>query len=200
MPEVSEEQQKNAESARRLAVALYPDEEWVEHEVGIYVAKSRLDKGHKAQSILLREIADARLILNETSMVYFLPDLYEEVETQKDDAHQLHPDTVINGEVVELKSVIGNRETLGKSFRRGYKQGRSLLNHHGVEAAHSVFMRIYGAFTVKSVKAKLAGELKTYDDKGTAICYFETTGQLYRWPYAELKALIGKGDKNHPAD
>jgi hypothetical protein len=36
-----------------------------------------------------------------------------------------YADSVIDGGVVELKTVSGNRTTLGKPFKRGYKQGCS---------------------------------------------------------------------------
>jgi hypothetical protein len=189
MPSTADQQQ-NADKARRLAHALYPDEEWVEHENGIYVAKSRLHKGHKAQSILSREISDVRLLAGHMSAAYFLPDRHETIIVPDADMPHMHPDTVIDGAVVELKSITGNRETLGKAFRRGYKQGRSLLKNHGINAEHSVFLRLYTPFTVESVRAKLAGELKIYDDAGYAICYFEATGALYYWPYSELKSIL----------
>jgi hypothetical protein len=98
---------------------------------------------------------------------------------------------VIDGAIVELKTVSGNRATLGKSFRRGYKQGRSLLKKHGIPAEHSVFLRLFTPFTVESVRAKLAGELKNTTDKGYCICHFEAAGEIYSWDYDELRTIIG---------
>jgi phage/plasmid-associated DNA primase len=49
---------------------------------------------------------------------------------------------------------------------------RSLLKKHGIPAEHSVFLRLFTPFTVESVRAKLAGELKNTTDKGYCICYF----------------------------
>jgi hypothetical protein len=99
---------------------------------------------------------------------------------------------VIDGVIVELKTVSGNRATLGKSFRRGYKQGRSLLKKHGLTGEHSVFLRLFSPLTVDSVRAKIAGELKNSIDKGCCICFFEASKELYFWTYDELRAIVGK--------
>lgn len=93
--------------------------------------------------------------------------------------------------VVELKTITGNRVTLGKSFRRGYKQGRFLLEKHGIRAEHSVFLPLFTSFTIESVRAKLAGEPKNTTDKGSYVCYFEAARKLYAWNYDELRAIIG---------
>jgi hypothetical protein len=41
-----------------------------------------------------------------------------------------------------------------------------------------VFLRLFTPFTVESVRAKLAGELKNTTDKGCCICYFEAAGKF----------------------
>jgi len=104
----------------------------------------------------------------------------------------MHADTVVDGTIVELKTVSGNRATLGKSFRRGYKQGRSLLKKHGITVDHSIFLRIFSPINMDSVRAKLAGELKNSTDEGQCICYFEASEELYFWTYNELRAIVGK--------
>jgi hypothetical protein len=186
-PDLSTE---NAEKSLALAVALFPEEEWVTHGKNIFVAKSRLAGGHKEQAKLYREISDVRILTDRGSVAYFLPER-EKNEVKDDEIHSLRADAVIDGTVVELKTISGNRATLGKSFRRGYKQGRSLLKKHGVTATHSVFLRLFTPFTSESVRAKLAGELKNTTDKGCCICYFEAVGELYSWDYDELRAMIG---------
>jgi hypothetical protein len=176
-----------------LAAALFPNEEWIPHGKGIFVAKSRLIGGHREQAKLYREIADVRILIGRGSTAYFLPERFDDGEIIKDDAiHNMHADTVIDGVVVEIKAVSGNRATLGKSFRRGYKQGRSLLKKHGITAEHSVFLRVFTPLSVDSIRAKIAGELKNSTDKGCCICYFEAAGELYFWTYDELRAIIGK--------
>jgi len=185
--------QSNTEKSLALASALFPFEEWVPHGEGIFVAKSRLTGGHKEQAKLYREIADVRILTGRGSVAYFLPERLDDREIARtEEPHSMHADTVIDGVIVEIKTVSGNRATLGKSFRRGYKQGRSLLKKHGITAEHSVFLRVFTPFSVDSVRAKIAGELKNSIDKGCCICYFEAAEELYFWSYDELRAIIGK--------
>jgi hypothetical protein len=93
---------------------------------------------------------------------------------------------------VELKTVTGTRATLSKDFKKGYKQGASLVKDRGDVRNHSVFMRLFSDLSVESVMAKIAGELKTRFDSGRFICFFETTGELHTWTYSELRSIIGK--------
>ena len=182
----------NAEKSLALASTLFPLEEWIPHGDSIFIAKSRLTGGHKEQAKLYREIADVRILTRRGSVAYFLPERFDGEEVPRsEEPHSMHADTVIDGVIVEIKTVSGNRATLGKSFRRGYKQGRSLLKKHGITAEHSVFLRVFTPFSVDSVRAKIAGELKNSADKGCCICYFEADGQLYFWTYDELRAIIG---------
>jgi len=183
----------NAEKSLILASKLFPHEEWISHGKGIFVAKSRFSGGNKEQAKLYREIDDVRILIERGSVVYFLPERTKEEETtRKEQIHNMHADSVIDGVIVEIKAISGNRATLGKSFRRGYKQGRSLLKKHGIIAEHSVFLRVFSKFSVESVRAKIAGELKNSTDEGCCICYFETTEELYFWTYNELRTIMGK--------
>jgi len=183
----------NAEKSFTLASVLFPLEEWIPHGEGIFVAKSRLTGSHKEQAKLYREIADVRILTGHGSVAYFLPEQFDGEEIQRDkEPHSMHADTVIDGVVVEIKTVSGNRATLGKSFRRGHKQGRSLLRKHGITAEHSVFLRVFTPLNVDSVRAKIAGELKNSTDKGCCICYLEAVEELYFWTYDELRAIINK--------
>jgi hypothetical protein len=172
---------------RHLAAALFPAEEWVQQEPGVYIAKSRLSGSYKEQSKLYREISDVRILTARGSVAYFLPEQADPGEIGKK-----YPDAIIDGAIVELKTISGNRTTLGKSFKKGYKQGLSLLAAHpGLSAEHDVFLRLYTPFTVESVKSKLAGELKNTTSQGRCICFFEAAKELYSWSYAELRAIIG---------
>jgi hypothetical protein len=191
-------ERSNAANALKIASALFPDEEWIPRWERIYVAKSRLRGGRKEQSKLYHEISDVKILTATGSVAYFLPEHHNKSGNRvPDDIHSMYADTVIDGAVVELKAVSGNRTTLGKSFRRGYNQGRSLLELHAVRAEHSVFLRLFTPFAVESVRAKIAGELKcsagpgTFAREGCCICYFEASGQLYSWPYTELRAMLG---------
>ena len=181
----------NAEKSLLLASKLFPFEEWIPHGEGIFIAKSRLSGGHKEQAKLYREIADVRILTGRGSVAYFLPERAKNKETVREEQiHTMHADSVIDGVIVEIKTVSGNRATLGKSFRRGYKQGRSLLKKHGITAEHSVLLRVFTPFSVESIRAKIAGELKNSTDKGCCICYFEATEELYFWTYNELRSIV----------
>jgi len=171
-----------------LATALFPLEEWIPHGEGIFIAKSRLSGGHKEQAKLYREIADVHILTKRGSVAYFLPERLDGNSKGKKRA-----DMVLNGAIVELKTISGNRTTLGKSFKKGYKQGLSMLETYPeIKADHDVFLRLYTPFTIESVRAKIAGEIKGTFDKGQCICYFEATEELYFWTYDELRAIIGK--------
>jgi len=178
----------NAEKSLALASTLFPLEEWIPHGEGIFIAKSRLAGGHKEQSKLYREIAEVRILTERGSVAYFLPE-----RINGNDKGKKRADMVINGTIVELKTISGNRTTLGKSFKRGYKQGLSMLETYPeIKAEHDVFLRLYTPFTIESVRAKIAGEIKGTSDKGRCICYFEATEELYFWTYDELRDILGK--------
>ena len=184
---------RNAEMSLSLASTFYPLEEWVPHGEDIFIAKSRLGGSHKEQAKLYREIADVRILTSRGSIAYFLPEQFVNNEIKSNRTfHNMYADTVIDGVVVELKTISGNRTTLGKSFRRGFKQGSLLLKKHGMVEEHSVFLRIFSPLNVDSVRAKIAGELKNSADKGCSICYFEASEKLFIWTYDELRALISK--------
>jgi len=197
---------ENAEKSLALASVLFPGEEWVLREPNIWVAKNRLRNSMREQAKLAWEIEQIRvLILNQTqrakapllidrdSAVYFLPE-----QKDSEDLGALSADTVINGEIVEIKAISGTRATLGHEFKKGYKQGAYLTKQHPEIQSHSVFIRLFSNLSPGSVKAKIAGELKNRPDPGTFFCYFEVSGTLFSWTYEELRGIIGSGQKKSP--
>jgi hypothetical protein len=73
------------------------------------------------------------------SVAYFLPEQSDSKETGK-----RYADAVIDGAIVELKTISGNRTTPGKPFKKSYKQGLSLLETHPeIKAEHDVFLTVY---------------------------------------------------------
>jgi hypothetical protein len=178
--------QENAEKSLALASALFPGEEWVLKEAGIWVAKSRLPEEYKEPDKWEREMSQVRILTSRGSAAYFLP------EKQKNDKGKIYADTVLNGEVTELKTVSGNRSTLGTDFKTGYKQGAALVKGRTDNEEHSVYIRLLSDLEVDSVRAKVAGELKNRPGKGHFICYFEQSGKLHTWSYDELRSIIGK--------
>ena len=165
---------QNAEKSLLLATALFPDDEWIPKEPGIWVGKSRVKNTPKERAKLAWEIEQIRPFITHESVVYFLP----EVEVSA--LHgKLSADTVIDGKIVEIKAVTGSRVTLGTEFRKGYKQGAYLCERLPQVNTHSVFIRLFSNLSVGSVKAKIAGELKNRADNGRFICYFDASGTLF---------------------
>jgi hypothetical protein len=168
-----------------LASALFPDEQWIPTETNIWVAKSRIIEKYREPEKWEREMSQVRILTGRGSIAYFLP------EKKNEGKGKVYVDTVIDGELVELKTVSGNRNTLGTAFKQGFKQGVTAVQGYPDIQTHSVFIRLLSDFTVGSVKAKIAGELKNRTDKGSFICYFEKSGELYIWTYEELQSIIG---------
>jgi hypothetical protein len=84
------------------------------------------------------EIDQVRILTVRGSVAYFLPE-----QEDGSDIHWRSADTVINGEIVELKSISGSRATVGTEFKKGYKQGASLLQRCSINQGHSVFIRLF---------------------------------------------------------
>ena len=180
-----------AEKSLALASALFPLEEWIPTEANIWVAKARLAQKQREPDKWEREMSQARILTNRGSVAYFLPESEKNAKPSK-----RYPDMVMDGVILEIKTVSGTIKTLGLEFKRGYKQGQSLLTSKLPTAfptqGHSVFIYLKSNLKIEAVKAKIAGELKNRLDKGNFICFFEQSGELYSWTYQELRSIIGK--------
>jgi hypothetical protein len=190
-PEPSDQYRLNVKKSYLLASTLFPLEEWIPTEVSIWVAKSRLAVKYREPKRWEREMAQVRILINRGSAAYFLP------ESEKKGAPgKRYPDIVLDGTVLEIKTVSGTIKTLGLEFKRGYKQGKSLLstnlpaNYPPQE--HSVFIHLISDLRMEAVKAKIAGELKNRMDEGSFICFFDNLDELCSWTYAGLRAIIGR--------
>jgi len=168
-----------------LASALFPNELWIFKETNIWVAKSRLIEEYREPEKWEREMLQARILTGRGSVAYFLPEEEIRGENRKRCA-----DLVLDGEIVEMKTVSGTRATLGTQFKYGYKQGSLLTENCPLTKEHSVFIWMLSDMSIGSVKAKIAGELKNRPDKGSFICFFEKIGELYTWTYDELRSII----------
>jgi hypothetical protein len=153
-------------------------------ESHIWIAKSRLPEEWREPDKWEKEMSQVRILTDRGSMAYFLP------EKKNEGKGKIYADTVINGEVTKLKTVTGNRSTLGTDFRQGYKQGAALVKGRTVTQKHSVYIRLLSDLEIDSVRAKIAGELKNRTGEGNFICYFEHTGHLFTWSYDELRSII----------
>jgi hypothetical protein len=181
-----EQHKLNAKKSLAVAVLLFPDEKWINTEKNIYVAKNRMIEKVREREKWEREMSQVRILANRGNVIYFLP------EKKNEGKGKVYVDTVIDGEIVELKTVSGNRNTLGTAFEQGFKQGAALVREYPQLQTHSVFIRLFSNLTIGSVKAKIAGELKNRPKNGFFICYFEQIKELYSWSYEELRMLIKK--------
>jgi hypothetical protein len=184
---LSEQLRLRAEKSLALASVLFPTEEWIPTEANIWVAESRLVEKYKEPEKWEREMSQARILTGRGSVAYFLPELEIKGTNRKRCA-----DLVLDGEIVEMKTVSGTRATLGGEFRLAYKQGASLLGGKSAITEHSVFIRLKTDLSLISVMSKIAGELKERHGRGRFICYFEVSRDLYSWSYEELRSIIGK--------
>ena len=169
-----------------LARELFPDEEWVPTEPNIWVAKSRIVQKEKEPKKWEKEMAQVRILTNRGSVAFFLPELNTEGIIGSKSA-----DLILDGEIVEMKTISGGRATLGGKFKRGYKQGAILLMNCRTTKRHSVFIWLLSDYSIGSVKAQIAGVLKYRYDDGKFICFFEKLGELHSWTYEELRSIIG---------
>jgi hypothetical protein len=181
----------NAKNSYELATALFPQEAWIPVEANIWAAESRLVEEEREPKKWEREMSQVRILTSRGSAAFFLPERHIQGESGKTCA-----DLVMDGEVTEIKTISGTRATLGKQFKHGYKQGKSLLAANLPDGyrpqGHSVYIYLKSDLKVEAVKAKIAGELKNRLDQGSFICFFEQSGKLYSWSYLELRSMIGK--------
>ena len=182
-----EQRRLNAEKSLDLATALFPQEKWISTETNIWVARSRLIEEHKEPDKWKREMTQVRILTSRGSAAYFLPEIEIKGITGKKFA-----DLVLDGEITEMKTVSGNRNTLGWDFRQGLKQGKAIIQDSPAMQTHSVYVRLLSDFSIQSVKGKIAGELKDRPVNGSFICYFEHTGELRTWSFEELRSIIGQ--------
>ena len=146
-----EQRRLNKEKSLSMASSLFPDEEWVNTEPNVFVVKSRMVLKYREWYKWEREMSQVRILTSQGSVAYFLP------EKKHEGKGKVYVDTVIDGEIVELKTVAGNRNTLGTAFKQGFKQGAATVQEHPEIQKNSVFIRLVSDFTVESVKEKLRG-------------------------------------------
>ena len=184
---MTHEQRLNAEKSLALAAVLFPKEEWIPVETNIWAAKSRLSEQYQEPEKWEKEMSQVRILTCRGSTAYFLPE-----DEKKDGKIKTCVDTVIDGELVELKTFSGNRNTLGWAFNKGFKQGLAVTKDHPEIQSNSVFIRLLSDFSIESVKGKIAGELKNKPENGFFICYFEQIEELHTWSFEELRSIIGQ--------
>jgi len=177
---------ENYEKSLKLAKTLFPDEEWISTETNVWVAKSRLSQREREPEKWVKEMLQVRILTSRGSIAFFLPE-----RIIKGDGYKT-ADLVLDGEIVEMKTISGGRATLSGKFKYGYKQGKILLKDCTITKKHSVFICLKSDISVGSVKAQIAGNLKNRPDEGKFICFFEKTNELHTWTFSELRAIIGR--------
>ena len=177
----------NAEKSFALATALFPNEKWIQIETNIWAAKSRLIGKKREKEKFKHELAQVRILTRLGRVAYFLPEMAVIGKNKTQSA-----DLVMDGEVVEMKTVSGTRATLGTQFKCGYRQGSLLVENCTLTKKHSVFIWLKNDMSLISVMSKIAGELKERSGQGRFICYFEASGDLYSWTYDKLRSIITK--------
>ena len=176
---------EKSEKSFTLAKLLFPEEEWILIEPNIWVAKSRLTQKDIEPKKWVKEMNQVRILTSRGSVAFFLPEYLIQGDGNKT------ADLVLDGEIVEMKTISGGRATLSGKFKKGYKQGAILIKDCSITKDHSVFIRLLSDISIGSVKAQIAGNLKKRYDKGKFICYFEKTGELHTWTFDELRSIIG---------
>jgi hypothetical protein len=162
---------ERAVKARAEASRLYPAETWREIEPSIFLARSREPKNSDQFEVLEKERKQARILVKDGHTVYLLP----EINTSQNFGTS-HPDAVVDGYVMEFKTITGNAGEVEKRFKESRKQ------------AEKVFMRIDAPLKRDEVSRQLQGLiLKKNYQGGEVIAYFSETDKLYYWSIDDLR-------------
>ncbi|MCL2721850.1 MAG: hypothetical protein FWD47_11000 [Treponema sp.] len=112
------------EKTLSLAKALFSEEEWIPVETNIFVAKSRLSQKERESEKWEKEMSQVRILTSRGSIAYFLPEVEVKGKTGAKSA-----DLVLDGEIVEMKTISCSRATLGEKFKIGCNIAKNLLNY-----------------------------------------------------------------------
>ena len=108
---------ENAKKAKEAADTLYPDEQWIIVEEGIYLSPRRAI-GEK--SSYKNELRDAQILRDLGSTIYLMPELRDIPGNKKYDA-------IVDGMKFEFKNVSGNTNTLEIQFLRSRSQAPNVF-------------------------------------------------------------------------
>ena len=153
---------------------LYPNEKWVQKGNSVFIPASRENKTIKRNgkfnvnelAKLNTEIKSAKILAKYGHTVYFTP----ETNTGK------QFDVIVDGTLkTEIKTINGNRNTIGKEFKKSFSQ------------SNNVFLDLFTDESVDSIKSKLRGELIAEKPaNGVIYCYFRKLKKLYIWEKEDL--------------
>jgi hypothetical protein len=159
---------KNAQNAQKLALYMFPNEQWIGIDQHIFMAASRAPRSDKQTEILEQELAQSRILAALGHTVYLLPE-FGPRKTK-------HPDAIVDGIIMEFKTVSGNE----RKIKEKYKEAR--------EKADNVFLQIDPPFSHRTVASKLSGSIRGKGYKSGLIwVYFKHTGKMVHWTVEGLK-------------
>jgi hypothetical protein len=160
--------ERNALKAQELAGRLFPGAAWIQIDQGVYLASSRAPRSEDQTRILEKELAQARILAAQGHTVYLLP--------ESGPRKTRHPDAIVDGLVMEFKTVTGNE----RKIRENFKDAR--------EKAENVFLKIDAGFTQEFVLEKLIGAVRRGNySGGVVIAHFTGTGKTYYWNIDGMK-------------
>jgi hypothetical protein len=159
---------ENAAKAKACAEEKASGGNWIEIYPGIYLAARRMPKSGEQKKILAKEIDHARILAERGHTVYLLP--------EHGPRGVKHPDAVVDGFVMEFKTVTGNVRKIAGNFKAARKK------------AVNVFIKIDSGFSQETVLEKLIGTVRRGAYKGgLVIAHFTATGKTYYWNIDDLK-------------
>jgi hypothetical protein len=161
-------QPDKALDAFNKAAELFPNAVWVKIEEQIYLPESRQPKSNNQEKVLEKELIQARILVSRGSTVYFLP------ETEGTGIK--HPDAVVDGYVVEFKTITGNIREIEKRFKEARLK------------AENIFFKIDSSLTKEDVlnKLKWVSIQKGYHG-GRITAYFSENEKMYYWNIDDFK-------------
>jgi hypothetical protein len=156
----------NALKAAACAARLHPATQWVPIEPSIFIAQSRLPKNSNQRDILEKELIQAMTLVSQGSAVYLLPE----------EGGGKHPDAVVDGHIMEFKTITGNVDRVEEHYRKARKK------------ASRIFFKIDSDLSPESVLRKLIDRIRRGNHAGGhIIAHFTRTGKTYFWEEDRLK-------------
>jgi len=145
---------ENAQRAREAADRLFPGEQWIKVEGGIYLSPRRA-VGYKTN--YLDELRDAQILRDWGSTVYLVSE--PNTEGRKYDA-------IVDGLRFEFKNVGGNENTLIAHFLRSRSQAPHVfMNLENSDLTQrEAISALYGARNSKTHRTKRGNTIKGYAD------------------------------------
>jgi hypothetical protein len=163
---------------------LFPEEVWVQKVDGVfvgnnvYVAQSRLPKVDQKIEVakFQKELVQAQILGKEGHRVYLLPEL------KRDGNKKI--DALVDGILIEFKTVTGGYYALNKRFSESRKQSKN------------VFIKIDSDLPIKKVKNSLIREIQERIKKepehkeryqgGIVMIYFTISDEIICWEVDKL--------------